>query len=289
MADEIVHSATQAVDPGSGPGEESAPSTTEPEVPSSAATQEAGSSPATPDGNIDGQGAKPPEAERSKDAASRIQQLVAQREYWKGVAEGRIRDVRPEARPPAAVPGAPVPPEPTGFSRWEDYEQAKARYAVDKAKFELRTEIAVHQARETIAKTDRAFRERMEKAAEADPELMTMAHDPTLRISLPMALAIRESAAAPELLRHLGENREEAARIASLPPLAAAKEMGRIEARFLRPERREDQPRTVSQAPEPARVVGGTRGNIEPDLDKIPIEDFMSRRNEAQYGGKRRA
>jgi hypothetical protein len=242
----------------------------------------------------------------------RIQQLVArQREaerreaarseeaaYWRGIAEGRIRPanngggtplspnpfggVSPQPYLPA---GAPEFPALADFERSEDYEEARTRYVVEKAKWDLLQELEAHRARETQGEIERRYRARMAAAAGSDPELLEIENDTTLPVSLPMALAIKESEAAPQVLRYLSTHRDEALRISRMNPIAAAREIGRIEAGASNAP--PQQPRTVSQAPEPVRPVGGTKGSIETDDERVPIDEFVRRRNEAQYGRRR--
>ncbi len=237
------------------------------------------------------QGAGPSGVER------RIQQLVArQREaerreiarseeaaYWRSIAEGRIRPAAPGLSP-AGAPGLPVPAD---FERFEDYEEARTRYVVEKAKLDLKQEIGAYRARETQGEMERRYRARMTAAAEGDPELLSIENDATLPVSLPMALAIKESEAAPQVLRYLSAHRDEAARIARLNPLAAAREIGRIEAATESASRPRSARTVVSQAPEPVRPVGGRSGSVETDDDRVPIDEFVRRRNEAQYGRRK--
>lgn len=238
------------------------------------------------------QGAGPSGVER------RIQQLVArQREaerreiarseeaaYWRGIAEGRIKPAAPvQPQSPAGVPEFPTLAD---FERSEDFEEARTRYVVEKAKWDLKQELEAHRARETQGEIERRYRARMAAAAGSDPELLEIENDTTLPVSLPMALAIKESEAAPSILRYLAAHRDEAARIATMNPIAAAREIGRIEAAAevsSRPQTRT----VVSQAPEPVRPVGGTKGSIDTDDERVPIDEFVRRRNEAQYGKRR--
>jgi hypothetical protein len=172
------------------------------------------------------------------------------------------------------------------FERSEDFEEARTRYVVEKAKWDLKQELEAHRARETQGEIERRYRARMAAAAGSDPELLEIENDTTLPVSLPMALAIKESEAAPSILRYLAAHRDEAARIAGLNPIAAAREIGRIEAAAevaSRPQTRT----VVSQAPEPVRPVGGTKGSIDTDDERVPIDEFVRRRNEAQYGKRR--
>ena len=149
----------------------------------------------------------------------------------------------------------------------------------------LRQELEAHRARETQGEIERRYRARMAAAAGSDPELLEIENDTTLPVSLPMALAIKESEAAPQVLRYLSTHRDEALRISRMNPIAAAREIGRIEAGASNAP--PQQPRTISQAPEPVRPVGGTKGSIETDDERVPIDEFVRRRNEAQYGRRR--
>ncbi len=235
------------------------------------------------------QGAGPSGVER------RIQQLVArQREaerreiaraeeatYWRGIVEGRIK---PAVAPQAAA-GAPQEPLMEDFERSEDFEEARTRYVVEKARWGLLQELQAHRVRQTQGEIERRYRSRMAAAAESDPELLEIENDVTLPVSLPMALAIKESEAAPQVLRYLSAHRDEALRIARMNPIAAAREIGRIEAADSASRPRDL--RTVSQAPEPVRPVGGTKGSIEADDERVPIDEFVRRRNEAQYGRRK--
>jgi hypothetical protein len=238
------------------------------------------------------QGAGPSGAER------RIQQLVArQREaerreaarageaaYWRGIAEGRIRPAAPVQ--PQSPAGGPEFPTLADFERSEDFEEARTRYVVEKAKWDLKQELEAHRVRETQGEIERRYRARMAAAAESDPELPEIENDATLPVSLPMALAIKESESAPQVLRYLSAHRDEAARISRMNPIAAVREIGKIEAAE-GPRSRPQDLRTVSQAPEPVRPVGGTKGSIDTDDERVPIGEFVRRRNEAQYGRRK--
>jgi hypothetical protein len=75
-----------------------------------------------------------------------------------------------------------------------------------------------------------------------------------------MAEAIIESEKGAEVLYHLGSHPDEAKRIAMLSPLAAARELGRIEARLSMPA-----PRTTTKAPPPVKPVGASDAGVRKD------------------------
>lgn len=241
----------------------------------------------------------------SEGAEARIRKLIAEREeakrqaeYFRGLSEGR--------GPKPDVPAAPAPMRIEDFLPTEDefkaagltaeaFEKAGRSYddlLIAKSAFATRKTNAViakqaeeARASESAAKSQTAFMERVNKAAETDPGILEIIEDRTLPVSKAMAEVIRESEVAPKLLRFLSDNRTEGKRIAGLSPLAAARELGRIEARIIAAPAPEPA-RRVSQAPEPIRSLTPS-GVTEIDLDKVPIDDFMKKRNAQQFGAAR--
>ena len=245
----------------------------------------------------------------SEGAKARIQKLIAEREearreaaYHRGRAEGH--QPKPDATPTAPVPlkiedylpseaeFAAVGLTAENFEKagrsYDDLLMAKSAFAMQKRAAVLTKQAEEARARESVTKSQAAFMERIEKAAETDPDLPRIvgaqdARDPYfVPISQAMAEVIRDSEVGPKLIRHLANNKAESMRIHNLPPLAAARELGRIEARILATPAPEP-PKRVSQAPEPIKSLTPS-GATEIDLDKIPIDDFMKKRNAQQYG-----
>jgi hypothetical protein len=224
---------------------------------------------------------------RQREAERREAERTEEAAYWRAVAEGRIKPAAP-VQPPPQPPqsGEPVEPLLDNFESAADFEAARTKYIVARAGWDLRQEQQAQRAREYATDLDRKHNERMLAAITVDPTLDEVSKDPTLPISQVMSLAIKESDVGPALVRYLANNRAESERIARLHPLMAAREMGKIEGRIIAAKAAPAQPqRTVSQAPEPARPVGGTKGTAPTDDDdKLSVEEFVRRRNEAQYG-----
>jgi hypothetical protein len=178
------------------------------------------------------------------------------------------------------------------FESMTDFEAARTKYIVAKATWDLRQNLQAQEAQRYTAELDRKHDERMIVAIAADPTLEEAAKDPTLPISLVMSLSIKESDHGPALVRYLADHRQEADRIARLHPVLAAREMGRIEGQIMAakatPSVQPEKPVAVSQAPEPVKPVGGTKGAapVEDDDDKLSVQEFIERRNMKQYGKK---
>lgn len=90
--------------------------------------------------------------------------------------------------------------------------------------------IAQYEADRQQKALQEQYHEREEAALEKYDDFERVAYNPTLPVSEHMALAIQASDQGPDVLYWLGSNRKEADRIAALPPILQAKEIGKIEA-----------------------------------------------------------
>jgi hypothetical protein len=311
MEDTTVQTGTQAA------GADSATATQTPSVDQTAQT-------ATQDGTVTSTGQqasttqetpKEPGAEPTG-AEKRIAQLIARQKeadrqaaakaeeaaYWKGVAEGRTKPGEQTQTQQATVETTPVEPDPDDYDQYGDkaydiYQKALRAYDRALAKYELRQEIKQEQeqarrqteatkAAEAAAKIRETFESRMKNAAEEDEDITTIREDQSLLVSPAMASVIMQSEIPEKLLRHLHEHRDEDAKIAAMIPIAAAREMVRIEMTLTKPIQ---QTNTVSQAPVPHQTVNANKGTPVVDDDKLPIGEFIRRRNERQFGKAKEA
>lgn len=226
------------------------------------------------------------------EAEKRIKQLVAKRSdaereaaYWKGVAEGRLnRDGTPVQTQTVKQDGqtGPIAPNVADYENYADYETAREDYVLKMAEFRAEQKIAAKNAEEKAQTAAQKFTERLEAEAKVNPAVLEAKEDATLPVSDVMAALIQESDVGPKVLLYLSENREEAKRIYGLHPVLAAREIGRIEAKLLIP-KQETQTKKISQAPDPVTTVG-VRGTPAVDLDNLPIDEFMKKRNREQFG-----
>ncbi len=244
---------------------------------------------------------KPPEgkgAEPSK-AEKRIQKLVKEREdaksraaYWQGVAQGRGKTDEGTPPAPAATPaGPPSPPNPADYEGGiydlkyiDDHDQ----YVIDTAAYRVEKRSREIAESEKAATVHTQFVNRMRAAAVDDPSVMDMMDDPSffphnIPAAGPIVALIKESELAPDILRHLYNDRGRLESLYRMNPLAAAREIGKIEAELAKSTK---QPvRKVSQAPEPVKTVGGKGASaVIEDEDQLSTAEFMQRRNKAQFG-----
>lgn len=92
--------------------------------------------------------------------------------------------------------------------------------------------IARHEAQKQQQAMLEAYHEREEAALEKYDDFQQVAYNPNLKITDVMATTIQASEIGPDVIYWLGSNPKEAARIASLPQVLQAKEIGKIEAKL---------------------------------------------------------
>ena len=99
-------------------------------------------------------------------------------------------------------------------------------------------------------------------------DFAAVAQNPSLPVSNDMAHLIKTSDSGPDVLYHLGQNPALAAQIAQMPPIEAARAIGRIEALINTPKSR-----TSSSAPPPITPVKGGAGAM-PDPSKMSQSEY---------------
>lgn len=178
------------------------------------------------------------------------------------------RVVKPAAEP-QQVDDAP---DPEKFSDLKSYMAAVARYEAKQMLSQTAQEHGKAREQQTVkerqATLARNFQAQVDKGAEKYDDFAEVALDPSVPISEVMAEAIAESDVGVELAYHLGKNRTEAARIAALGPVAAARELGKLEAKLTAAP-----PIRSTSAPAPITPVKGA-AKTEKDPSDMSSKEF---------------
>ena len=172
---------------------------------------------------------------------------------------------------PAEVPTlAPDPkdpePAPDKFADYVEWQKAWNRWdRRQDARQEKATAAVAAKQTEAKAKAD-TWQSRVSEATAELADFATVAQNPDLPVTQAMAEAITDSEVGPKILYHLGQNPDEAARIAKLSPLAQIRAIGKIESSLeivaaSAGEGEDVEPPTkkpvVSKAPPPHKPIGG--------------------------------
>lgn len=189
-----------------------------------------------------------------------------EREYWRQEAlraqqsKGPAKTEEPETK--ALNQPDPNEPKPDQFETHDQYVRALARY---EAKQELQAE--KEAARKAAIKNE--SQTKLEKHTERVNSFKA-SHDDFDDVlenvgNIPLSITVRESIVdsenGPELMYELAKNPKELQRICSLTPINAAREIGKIEARFSKTSESSSVEKKTSKAPAPVTPVR-TRGSI---------------------------
>ena len=162
-----------------------------------------------------------------------------------------------------------------------EQEPKRENFRDDDAYLEARLEqLAERKAAEKISQLERQraqekqseqFLERAEKATEKYPDFHQVTGNPNLPINEGMAEYISDSDVGPDVAYYLGKHPSEAARIAQMSPIKAARELARIEADV------SNKPVKTSNAPAPITPVG-TRGSAQTNLADMSFAEYKKTR-----------
>lgn len=225
-------------------------------------------------------------APKSKGVQKRIDELTRN---WREAErrEAALLDMLQRQQAPAKQEA--VPEKPKALPKLEEfnydeaaYQAALVQHVKDEAARAAREEFHQERTREKEQAKKQTFKQRETDFAKANPDYFTLTRDPSLPITREVVELAAESEKGPELLLYLAKNREVADRIAELSPVAAARELGKIEAKLEKPPAPTPpppRPAPVSQAPPPPPRLETSEPAVEKDPDQMSMGDWLKWRN----------
>jgi hypothetical protein len=222
---------------------------------------------ATPEATDEGQerddkGRFKPKLQERIDELTR-QRHESQREaaYWRGIAEA--------AQPKTAAP-AEEEPKPEAFEDYGAYVRALAKF---EAKALVKAELEQQRAQQAQEAQATTWKQRAEAAKAELPDFEQVMAASTAPMTNAMAEVIKGSDIGPKLAYHLAQNPEIATRLSRLEPLAAARELGRLEVSLsAKPEPIQ---KRITSAPTPPTTIGSGRSTTG-DPGKMSQADYMA-------------
>jgi hypothetical protein len=200
-----------------------------------------------PTGDKSGDDAAAEKPRKKHWAHDRIDELTRQRreaerqaEYWRARAEAKSSDLDSL-----------------------DYEEQIA----ERVSARQRKEMADSAADAVRSVAQQVFEARESLIRERYTDYDTVARNPAVQITPSMAEVIFDSEHGPELAYHLGKNPAEAAKIAALPAIRQAAELGRLEAKISAPKAQPKQPPAPVQ-PVSAIAAGGQKAPGEMSMSE---------------------
>jgi hypothetical protein len=226
---------------------------------------------------------------REKRDAKRIaEERLLEIERWKGRADA-LAEMGQKKGEVTAQPEPIIPEKPKeeDFSDYGSFIEALTDWKTDikiaevekkrLASEEIRTKTEAQKAR------DAWISQGQSKFKDFDAVVAKPYDQGGPAITNTMAEIINDSSFSHELAYHLGKNVEESRRIAALPPLAAARELGKLEAKLTSTST--VKPRIQTNAPAPIKPVSGDGATAEIiDLEKMSEGDYIATMNRKEFG-----
>jgi hypothetical protein len=248
--------------------------------------------------------------DRKAELAAEIQELLKKRKELreevapKPTAEAPKTEDKKAATSTEATDGRPVKPKLQDFvdagKSYEEYEDARDKYneelidwkADQKAEAKLKAFKEDNQKEQQQTSRRSKWEKSIEESKKDRPDYELVALNPELQLSAPMLEFLEESELRGDLLYALGEDLDNAKRIAGLSPVQVARELVKLESSLSTPE-----PETavstpkpvVSKTPAPARRLNGPPG--APDLEaaalaKGDVTEYMRLANAREMAEK---
>lgn len=179
-----------------------------------------------------------------------------------------------EPQKPAAKPKA------EDFQSYEEYLDARDAYveqqAIAKAQEKLEHKQAETKARERAQAALKGWNERSAAFRSEHDDFDDVLGSVAVEIPAAMQQIFVEADQGPALAYELAKNPAELERIAKLPPMAAARELGKIEAKLTAPKAPEKPQQKVSQAPDPVNPVGGKGAPVAKKPDEMTLAEYRA-------------
>jgi hypothetical protein len=199
---------------------------------------------APPGGDTDGEGNRVPQARFSEVVAERNASMEYAN-YWRNEALRMMQGGAPPqgGTPPPAAQAADDDPEPTLEQHGHDIAKfTPAHSAWVRREIQRGVSTGVSQAmtgmqqQQAEQQTQQSYATRAAEFAASKPDFGIVTGNPALPITRAMTSLIMSSPVGPAIAYHLGTNPAEAARISRLQPVQQAAAMGKLEAKFEKPE-----------------------------------------------------
>jgi len=206
----------------------------------------------------------------------RIAQLVSERNEARRILDEERRrvdqlvELMAQRQEQPKVEIAPPTLEAVGYDEAK-YQQAVIEFAKAEARKEAQEALRADREQVQVQTRQQTFKAKEAEYAATVEDYADVVYDRSVPISQTMAELISESDLGPQVAYHLAKNREVASAIYGLPPVQAAREIGRLEAKLSTPKA---EPRPVTQAPPPTPTIAATEApakvsTLDPASDRV--------------------
>lgn len=238
--------------------------------------------------------------EKGQGAKKRIEKLVKQREearreleHWKAQAmKGQNQEHKPVQETPkqeAKQESSEGEPQEEQFDTYKDYLKAQVKWELAQEKKAQEQQAKELEQKTQAQKQAEEFKSKIDSFAQNTPDFFDVIEecDEKVSTSFHVQEAIRNSDMPAQVLYELAKNPTEIERLNKLSVIAAAKEIGKIEARLSSQTESKEEKQTqekpqpkITKAPKPLNPVG-SKGNsktwslYDPDIPQAEFEKLL--------------
>lgn len=190
------------------------------------------------------------------------------------MSRGKPSDEAAPAKPQIDISEKPTPDK---FETHEEYIDALTDWKIDSKEKEKSQKAKESEAKSEYQKQIEAYQTKVSEIKKTHDDFDEVMEDvDDIMVSPSVQQIIIDSDFGPALAYELAKNKGEFERINKLSPLAAAKEIGKIEARLANQSESKKEIK-VTKAPQPLKAVGaGSKGTIQKSPDDMSFDEFKA-------------
>jgi flagellum-specific peptidoglycan hydrolase FlgJ len=210
-------------------------------------------------------------------------------EHWRKEAlkaKGEsVAEKKVETAPKASDVGKP---KAENFNSHEEYIEAVTDWKLDQREKVKESKDKEVQVKTEFQKKIDTHRESVKAFAKEHADFDELIEDINdVPMSITVQQVILESDHGPELMYELAKNREEYERICKLPAIAAARELGKFESKFIKEKESNAVETKTTKAPAPLKTVGSKAGGSiknlsDPNLSQREYEEIRAQQMKAR-------
>jgi hypothetical protein len=189
-------------------------------------------------------------------------------EYWRQQA---LRTSPAETKVEAPVK-AEAKPKVDDFATHAEYVEAISEYSAKKAVADFKAEQNAEKAKTHQQTAAQTYQGKLKEFRAATPDFDEVLADADMDVGRAVLDEIFSHEQGPALAYYLAKNLDEAERLKKLPPVALAREVGRLESRFVTAPSKTTA--TVTKAPAPPNPVGKSTSTSTKDPGEMNLRDY---------------
>ncbi len=164
-------------------------------------------------------------------------------------------------------------PHQDAFETHEEYVEALTEWKLEKKLAERDEKEAKDKAKQSFNSRLESHQQKVVEFVKDHPDFHELVEDfAGVQLSVVIEESILDS--GPELMYHLMKDREEFERINALPPVQAAREIGKFEARLASKKEQPKQEIKKPKAPQPLNPVSARSSGVAKDPEKMTYQEF---------------